>query len=146
MSSEQAHLRRAVIGGVRREDVSRALAELAKRNLDLGRELASARSREASLAQRLQTSEESLSGFQSVLGHMTALLDMAEERAARIEEEARERAAAGVRELESLQEARRQAVSGLEELRSRLDGVIRESGHERMFVLASADAAEAGRS
>jgi hypothetical protein len=110
MSTESKQLRRKLFRGIDPGDVSRALADLAKRNVELARELDAARAHE----QALQADAD---GFASALRQVSSLLTIAESSAAEIEAEARERA-------EVLGRAKLDAVADLVRLRARVDEAI----------------------
>jgi hypothetical protein len=110
MSTESKQLRRKLFRGIDPGDVSRALADLAKRNVELARELDAARAHEQSL-------QADADGFASALRQVSSLLTIAESRAAEIEREARERA-------EVLGRAKLDAVADLVRLRARVDDAI----------------------
>lgn len=131
----QHALRPARLGGVRREDVSLALADLARRNLELSAALATAQANEQQLVERLRSAEDTLETFHATLEQASALLGMAEERArdirlaaerdaGRIREEASDRVRLAEREVEELESKKRQAVASLLSLRSSLTEVL----------------------
>jgi hypothetical protein len=117
MDSDTKQLRRKRWGGLHPDDVSKALADLAKRNIDVARDLASAKKREAVLA-------EDLDGFKSALRQVSSLLTLAEDRAGQIELEARENAAEALREVARLDETKRETLVELTRLRGQLDAAI----------------------
>jgi chromosome segregation ATPase len=121
---DRGQLRRALVRGVRREDVDRALEVLEQRNEELARELEQARGRQDSLVGELEASQDALGGYQSALKHAGSLLALAQERARQIEEEAQARAHAVAREIESLQATKDEAVASLERLRLRLNAAV----------------------
>lgn len=131
----QHALRAAKFGGVRREDVSHALADLARRNLELSAALAASQANEQQLLERLRSAEDTLETFHATLEQASALLGMAEERArdirleaerdaGRIREEASDRVRLAEREVEELESKKRQAVASLLSLRSSLTEVL----------------------
>ena len=117
MESDTKQLRRTRWGGLRPDDVSKALADLAKRNIDVARDLAAAKKREAAL-------EEELDGFKSALRQVSSLLTLAEDRAGQIELEAREQAEETLREVARLDETKRETIAELTRLRGRIDAAI----------------------
>lgn len=133
--SHPAQLRPAKFGGVRREDVSQALADLARRNLELSAALATAQANEASLLERVKAAEDTLETFHATLEQASHLLAMAEERgrdirleaerdAGRIRAEATEKMALAEREIAGLESKKRQAVAALLSLRTSLTEVL----------------------
>lgn len=96
MKGERQAMRRIVLGGVARRDVSRALSELAKRNLELTDELAAVRESEQIYLERATAAEDTLETFHGLLQQASHLLAMAEERAREVRLEA-ERDAARIR-------------------------------------------------
>jgi predicted nucleic acid-binding Zn-ribbon protein len=118
MDAENKQLRRKRWGGgLHPEDVAAAFADLARRNLDVARELAASKQREAALAEELE-------GFKSALRQVSSLLTLAEDRAEEIEREARELAAESLREVTRLEETKRETIAGLTHLRAQLDAAI----------------------
>jgi chromosome segregation ATPase len=117
METDTKQLRRTRWGGLHPDDVSKALADLAKRNIEVARDLAAAKKREAVL-------EEELHGFKSALRQVSSLLTLAEDRAGQIELEAREQAAATLREVDRLDETKRETLAELARLRGQLDAVL----------------------
>ncbi len=117
MESDTKQLRRKRWGGLRPDDVSKALADLAKRNIDVARDLAAAKKREAALV-------EELDGFKSALRQVSSLLTLAEDRAGQLELEAREQAEETLREVARLDETKRETLAELTRLRGRLDAAI----------------------
>ena len=120
MKGKQQAMQRVVLGGVARRDVSRALSELAKRNLELTNELAAARESEQELLERATAAEDTLETFHGLLQQASHLLAMAEDRAREVRVEA-ERDAARIRaevdglhqELEQLSTRKVQAMDDL---------------------------------
>ncbi|HEV2592126.1 MAG TPA: hypothetical protein VGU02_09555 [Gaiellaceae bacterium] len=110
-------LRRKRWNGVHPEDVAKAFADLAKRNIEVARDLAASKQREAALI-------EELDGFKSALRQVSSLLTLAEDRAGEIEREARERAADTLRDAARLEDAKRDTISELTRLRAKLDEAI----------------------
>ncbi|HEV2592685.1 MAG TPA: hypothetical protein VGU02_12420 [Gaiellaceae bacterium] len=117
METEPKQIRRKRWGGLDPDDVSKALADLAKRNIDVARGLATSKEREAALTEELE-------GFKSALRQVATLLTLAEDRAAAIEDEARERVEENRREAARLQETKREAIAELTRLRGQLDEAI----------------------
>ena len=117
MEADNKQLRRKRWGGLHPDDVSKGFADLAKRNLDVARELAAAKQREAAL-------EADLDGFKSALRQVSSLLTLAEDRAAEIEREARELAAESLREVTRLDETKQHTIAELTRLRAQLDSAI----------------------
>lgn len=117
METDTKQLRRKRWGGLHPEDVSRAFADLAKRNIEVARDLAAANAREHALAEELE-------GFKSALRQVSSLLRLAEDRAGEIEGEARARAADILRDVAQLEETKRLTVAELTRLRAQLDAAI----------------------
>jgi chromosome segregation ATPase len=130
----QDEFRRAMFGGIRKEDVERALAVMEERNQGLESELAAAEQEAHGLLDRVTAAEGTLVTFHATLEQMGTLLSLAEERARQIEESANEEAAdvragadARVRDAEAevaaLVECKQEALDTLAALRSSLPEV-----------------------
>jgi phage-related minor tail protein len=130
----QDEFRRAMFGGIRKEDVERALAVLEQRNQGLETELAAAEQEAHGLLDRVTAAEGTLVTFHATLEQMGTLLSLAEERARQIEESANAEAAvvraeadARVREAEAevtaLVDRKQEALDTLAALRSSLPEV-----------------------
>lgn len=113
-------LRRTWVGGVRKEDVDRIVAELEA-------ELAQAAATNDALTERVSAAEGTLEAFDASLRHIGAILSLAEEHAGRIEEDARGEArrirddadayAQGVgTEVEALVGRKQEALASIEKL------------------------------